>query len=86
MGPRAPAAPVDCGSKFGLLQSQVLTRTDSPAAADPEPELWQKEHRRLAEEQWRHCERERKEAAVRAEEEEMMRRRGQQAPSNAGEI
>ena len=85
VGPRAPAAPVDCGSKFGLLQSQVLTETDSPATAGPEPELWREEQKRLAEEEWRHCERERKEAAVRAEEEEMMRQRGQQAPSNAGE-
>ena len=85
MGPRAPAAPVDCGSKFGLLQSQVLTETDSPATAGPEPELWREEQKRLAEEEWRHCERERKEAAVRAEEEEMIRRREQQAPSKAGE-
>jgi hypothetical protein len=85
VGPQRPAALVDCGSKFGLLQSQVLIGSDSPAAADPEPELWQKEHRRLAKEQWRHRERECEEAAVWAEEEEMMRRREQQAPSNTGE-
>jgi len=35
-------------------------------AANPEPKLWREEQRRLAEEEWMHCEREREEAAVRA--------------------
>jgi hypothetical protein len=77
-----PPMLVDCGMKFGLRPSQVAG-SDSPAASNPEPELWQEEQQRMAEEEWRYRERER-EAAARAEEEEIMRRREQQA-SNAGE-
>jgi hypothetical protein len=87
---RRPVPPmlVDCRMKFVLRPSQVAG-SDSPAASNPEPELWREkqqrmEQQRMAEEEWRYREREReREAAVRAEEEEMMRRREQQA-SNAG--
>ena len=77
---RRPVSPVlvDCGSKFGLLQSQV-TGSDSPTTTDPELELWWEDRRWLAEEEWRHREREA------AAEEEMMRRMEQQA-GNAVEV
>lgn len=77
-----PPVLIDCGSKFGLVPSPVIGNS-TPAASDPEPELWQVEQARMAEEERKHRERE---AAIRAEEEEMeMQRRREMANANAGE-
>jgi len=81
---RRPVPPVliDCGSKFGLVPSPV-TGSTTPAASDPEPDLWREEQARMAEEERKHRERE---GAIRAEEEEMeMQRRREMANANAGE-
>ena len=66
-----PPVLIDCGSKFGLIPSPVKG-SDRPTANDPEPELWQEEQDRIAEEERIHRERE---AAAREAEEEMQRRR-----------
>ena len=41
-----PPVLVDCGSRFGLVPSAVLG-AEKPAAADPEPDLWEKEEERM---------------------------------------
>ncbi|KAL7446113.1 hypothetical protein ACHAXH_008725 [Discostella pseudostelligera] len=66
-----PPVLIDCGSRFGLIPSRVIG-SDRPFANDPEPELWQEEQDRIAEEERI---RRQREAAEREVEEEMQRRR-----------
>ena len=74
---RRPVPPIliDCGSKFGLVQTSVVGSM-KPTADDPEPVLWREEEERMAEEERRAQERlAATEAAAQAREEEQQQRK-----------